>query len=154
MRMIWPILALGACAYGAPVDTTPLNSAPRGLTARPPQSVEVYSSSPPSRPHVDVALLRVEEGGFSGTPGHLVQALLEKAAELGCDALYISGASERAGNPKLGILDPGTNTLFGTCLAYLSATPADSTPPRAANAIVLVAHPAARAPEPAVDTGE
>jgi hypothetical protein len=59
---------------------------------------------------------------------------LEKktAGRMGCDAIFISGAAERAGvDPGAGLpqVDPGSHLLFATCIVYtepLSAPPASS----------------------------
>jgi len=160
MKLIWMAIALGTCGCAPQVAATPLNTAPRALVPRAPQEIEVYASSPPSRAHVDVALLHAEEQDLSGSPQRLVQALLQKAAQLGCDALFISGGSERAGRPDLGfLLDPGSHSLFGTCLAYLPLPGSPSLPltgPQPArNAIVLARpEPAPPAPPAIIDTGE
>jgi len=137
----------------ASVETTSLNTAPHPLLQRPAQAVEIYSSSPPVRAHVDIALLRAHQSNYeAGTPA-MVQALAERAGQLGCDALFISGGTERAGAPGSAYLfDPGEHALFGTCIVYLTqptAADANTPPPpsRAANAIVIVP-PKASEPAP------
>jgi hypothetical protein len=124
------------------VETTHLNTPPHPMLARPARSVEIYSSSPPTRPHVDVALLRADRANYSTDTPRMVQSLAERAGQLGCDALFISGAAHRPSSSKdLYFLDPGSNILFGTCIAYLpqaQAGHAAIAPPPAANAIVLL----------------
>jgi hypothetical protein len=145
-------LALSACALAAGCGTyaeaTPLNAPPRALNPRAAETVEVYASSPPSEPHVDVAIIRVDQ--TVGAPHEgldtMVAELREKAGQMGCDALFISGASERAGVPPgdvLNLLDPGSHLLMATCIAYLAPKP----PPLAARTPVA-ASPAAPAPSP------
>jgi hypothetical protein len=147
MKSIWALVGVMVFYAGcvpSSVETTPLNAAPRPLVARPARSVEIYASSPPTRPHVDVALLRADQSNHEADTQRLVQALAERAGELGCDALFISGAGQRpSSSPDLTILDPGSRLLFGTCIAYLPQSPtvepaSPSAPPRAANAIVLI----------------
>jgi hypothetical protein len=149
MKAIWVLSGLmifGAGCVPSSVETTRLNTAPRPLVARPARSVEIYTSSPPTRPHVDVALLRADHADYGADTRRMLQMLAEKAGELGCDALYISGASHRASvTGDLSLLDPGSHILIGTCIAYLPQSPAEalalsnpsSTPP-AANALVLL----------------
>ena len=52
----------------------------------------------------------------------MLRELLKRAASMGCDAIMIGGAAERAGAP-LGsgyeLLDPGSHALLATCMAYL-----------------------------------
>jgi hypothetical protein len=131
----WAVLVMaftsGACAPSS-LETTPLNAPPRALAARPPSSVEVFSSTPPTRAHVDVALITATESNLEGNTSRTVQRLLERAAQLGCDALYISSATSRAGNSD--VFDPGSHGLLGTCVAYTGRAPA---PASVANAVLL-----------------
>jgi hypothetical protein len=131
-----------------------LNAPPHPLVPRSAQSVEIYSSSPPTRPHVDVALLHADGGNLAGDTPQIVQSLAERAGQLGCDALFISGASQRPGAPgDLYLFDPGSRQLLGTCIAYLPQSPANSltvgpAPVPTGNALVLLSPDAAK-PRPA-----
>ena len=59
--------ALIVCGCGTDVQYTALVRTPR-TEARSPQSVKVYLSSPPKRPHRDVGLLEAEQmSGSAGT---------------------------------------------------------------------------------------
>jgi len=142
MRSIHLVLVAAFVSWdcvGSFVETTPLNSAPHPLSPRPPDSVEVYTSSPPVRPHVDVALLRASRSNYESTATPvMVQLLLKRASALGCDALFVSESSERTGNPD--IFDPGSRALSGTCIAYLPESPGApvAPPPRNVNAVVLL----------------
>jgi len=147
MKSIWALSVIVFCASGcvlSSVETTRLNAAPRPLVARPARSVEIYSSSPPTRPHVDVALLRADQANFGTDTPAMLQSLAERAGELGCDALFVSGASERAASRgDLSLFDPGSHNLFATCIAYLPPSPTDAgaapiSPVPAGNALVLV----------------
>jgi hypothetical protein len=66
---------------------------------------------------LDVALLRASRSNYDSTATSvMVQLLLKRASALGCDALFVSDSSERAGNPD--VFDPGSRALSGTCIAY------------------------------------
>ena len=147
----WVSLAIAfgsaACAVSS-LETTPLNSPPHPLAARAPSSVEVFSSTPPTRPHVDVALITANQSNLDGDTSGAVAALLQQAAKLGCDALYISNATSRAGNPD--VFDPGTRGLLGTCIAYTGAAPAPGEAPLAAPNAVVVMPPALSPAKPVV----
>jgi hypothetical protein len=106
---------------------------------------------------VDVALLRASRSNYDSTATPvMVQLLLKRASELGCDALFVSDSSERAGNPD--VFDPGSRALSGTCIAYLPELTGAPTapPPRNVNAVVLVREPSKGKPDypaaTAVDT--
>jgi len=149
MNSFWALVGMvffASGCVGSSVETTRLNAAPRPLVSRPPQSVEIYASSAPTRAHVDIALLRANQGNFETDTPAMVQSLAERAGELGCDALFISGASERPGGvppDAFYLIDPGSHALIGTCIVYVpqpataGLAPPASAPP-AANAIVLV----------------
>ncbi|MES1176142.1 MAG: hypothetical protein ABUL62_17605 [Myxococcales bacterium] len=159
IRLGWSvtIACIGAGCVGSYVETTSLNSPPRALVPRAPDSIEVYSSTPPTRAHVDVALLRANQGNYGDvdTPA-MVRSLAEQAAKMGCDAIFISGAAQREGlSGDLHVLDPGSRGMLATCIAYLpdSAVASASAAPSQApsNAIVLVPQgPPPAPPKPAV----
>lgn len=128
---------------GNVVSTTQLNAPPRPMSTRTPESVEVYSSTPPTRPHVDVALLQVEDLSGAGTQTpKLVAMLVQQAAERGCDALFISGMSERSPN-RHALFDSGSQSVYGTCIAYTTPSAPNAPPP--SNAVVFVPE---KKPEP------
>jgi len=161
MKSIWVLLGIAVSGLGCVtsfVETTRLNAAPRPLVPRPARSVEIYASSPPTRPHVDVALLRASQPNYGIDTPRMVQSLAERAGQLGCDALFISGASERSGaRGDMHLLDPGSQHLLATCIAYHPQSPSEalaaSGPPTlVANSIVLVP-PEERKPRPDPVTG-
>jgi hypothetical protein len=88
------------------------------MVPRPPETVEVYSSSPPTRPHVDVALFEVtqtEDLTDRGT-AFMIERLRERAGEMGCDAVLVGGMSEHEGSHSL--FDSDSRTLQATCIVY------------------------------------
>ena len=86
-------------------------------------------STPPAEPHVDVALLEVEqvEGLNRQGTDYMIQRLREKAGELGCDAIYIKSASEHAGDEDMALLDPDTHSLLAACIVYTPPESVEST---------------------------
>jgi len=144
MASIWVRLGIALFVSGCAIPTVEsvrLNAAPRPLQARPARAVEVYASTPPVRPHVDIALLRANQSNYGSDTPRLVQALAERAGEMGCDALFISGSTERAGlTGDAYLLDPGSRILLGVCIVYVdqSGTSVTGSVPAAPNAIVLV----------------
>ena len=116
---------------GVSMEATPLNVPPHPMGARPVESVEVYSSAPPAKAHIDVSLLRADQVNYAqvNTSG-LIRALLAQAAKMGCDAIVVGGATERAGaRPGDGwaLLDPGSHGLSATCIAYVPGVSSAST---------------------------
>ncbi|HEY4187634.1 MAG TPA: hypothetical protein VGP07_21330 [Polyangia bacterium] len=93
--------------FAPSVIETPLNPSPRRLMQRPADAVEVYSSTPPSRPHVDLALLEVDQYEGQGSPV-MVQVLRERAGAMGCDAVFIGEARTRGSG----------GSLSATCVVY------------------------------------
>jgi hypothetical protein len=89
------------------VHSTQLNAPPRPLGARDATTVEVFSSGPPQRSHVDVALI-VAEGDALFTLQRYVSEIRDHAAALGCDAVVFDSAA----------LVKGTTSMKATCIAY------------------------------------
>jgi len=108
-------LSLAPSGCGTFVSQTPLNPAPRPLAPRPAQAVEVFSSAPPARPHVDVALLQVSQNDQRGTEV-MIQTVRERAGEMGCDAIFLGGMRES--NDRWNPSEPVRTTLNATCAAY------------------------------------
>jgi hypothetical protein len=116
----------GVCwGCGTFVTATPINPPPRPLLPRAPESVQVLASAPPSEPHVDVALLEVtqSEGWNREGMDFMIQRLREKAAELGCDAVYVKNTSAHEGEDPL--LDPDRAELLASCIVF---TPPGASP--------------------------
>jgi hypothetical protein len=115
-----PMLLLLGC--GTSVSYTAINRPPRPLSARPPESVRVYTSGRPVGPYVDVGLLEAQqESGFSADDtGAIIATLRKRAGQLGCDALIIGGTSSRAGTAESVLLDVNVDRkgVYGTCAVY------------------------------------
>jgi len=116
------LLAVGC---GTSIHATTINPAPHLMSPRPPASVELYTSGPPARAHVDVAFLEAEEeSSFSvaGTPEMLAK-LHERGAQMGCDAVVIGGMSSRA--PGLADVESwlvkhpkARKGIYATCIVF------------------------------------
>jgi hypothetical protein len=90
----------------------PIVAHPRVGFPRPIETVEFFSSGPPSRPHVDVGLVRTQPAPRGVG---LVEFLRQQAADHGCDAVVLA-AIVRA-------------SALGTCVMYTDIT----TPPLGVN---------------------
>jgi hypothetical protein len=128
---VWVLgCAVVGAGCGIQTSATMLRSPPRALTARSADSIELFTSGSPQRPHVDLALIEAEQesSGTEGGTAALVTAMREKAGALGCDALVISNALSRTdtlANALTGY-NHDRQALFGTCIVYASdenATP-------------------------------
>ena len=121
---------MGAGGCGTFVTETPINEAPRPLEPRPPESVEIFTSAPPARPHVDVMLLEVEQTHDVNDQGMdiMIARLRERAGQLGCDAVFIGGFSEHEGQHG-NFLDKDSTKMQATCIAYTDLAPSLPPPP-------------------------
>jgi hypothetical protein len=87
-------LALAACAYRAQrganvpsrVRVLPLNPAPRTLPSRDPMSVEVFTTSRPLRPYIEISSFTAG----SGVGDEDITDMRYEAGSLGCDALVMT----------------------------------------------------------------
>ena len=124
-----PLWLSSACLFGCStwVTATMLNPAPRPLVPRDPASVQVLASDAPAEPHVDVALLEVEQQEGLNRQGtdYMIQRLREKAAELGCDAVFIKSSAEHDGHDVY--LDPDAREMLASCIVF---TPPSASPAR------------------------
>lgn len=121
-------LGLGLAACGTSIRTTAINPAPRAMTPRPAATVELFTSGPPRRPYVDVALLEAEEeSSFSTdrTP-EMLTALRERGAAMGCDGIVMGGMTSR--DPGVRDVETwlnddakGRKGVYATCIVYTSA---------------------------------
>ena len=108
---------------GTYVGFTPINDPPHALGPRPARSVEVLSSGAPTRPHVDVAVVEVEQthGLNEQGTGLMIRRLRQQAAAIGCDAIVLGGVTDHQGaEPGSGwaLLDPGSTKRQATCVVY------------------------------------
>ncbi len=122
MRSTSILAALLVTGCGTTLTQTQINNPPHAMTPRPPASVEILASGPPTRPHVDVAILQAQQQAYSlDDQASMIAQLRETAARLGCDALVINGPDNgSAGNRHT------TWTLhgyFATCIAYTDVPP-------------------------------
>jgi hypothetical protein len=117
------LVAVAGC--GTSTRTTLVNPAPHAMPPRSPASVEIFTSGAPARPHTDVAIIEAEESSsFSlADTSDMLNALRERGARMGCDAVVVGGSSSRdpglndtetwlVDNPK------GRKGFFGTCIVY------------------------------------
>ena len=139
MRWIPVLGLLGAMTgcgplLGVEITMTPLNAPPRPPMRLTADMVAVYSSEPPKRPHVDLALLEADRSsGMS--PYATIQALRGRAAALGCEAIYINGVGDRLADSGRFIFS--SDTVQATCVVFTDtiylqppAAVASTAPPR------------------------
>jgi hypothetical protein len=114
------LLALLVCGCGTSVSYTPLRAYHRG-PRRSPEAVDVYLSSPPTEPHVDVGLLEAEQESDLSLDGtkEMLTALRNAAARAGCDAMFVKGVGS---NAEAGLLitdhPSSVKTITATCIRY------------------------------------
>jgi hypothetical protein len=114
------VTVLILCGCGTDVQYTALVRTPR-VAARSPQSVKVYLSSPPKRPHRDVGLLEAEQmSEFSwDNTRDMINKMRETAARVGCDAIFVKAVGSNT-DRFLGVTDSpsSTKTVTATCIRY------------------------------------
>jgi hypothetical protein len=126
------VALLAGCADTA-AAYTPLNVPPRPVQARSPDEVELFSSAPPERPHVDVGLITVQEGDGDETPAALLGLLRQVAAERGCDAVVVAPPASKTAEQFPFGETRSYQVYSGTCLVYGIAAPRSAAPASPAN---------------------
>jgi hypothetical protein len=147
--------AIAACGTATTIAVT--NPSPRPLVPRSPAEVDVFTSSAPSQPFVEVAIIQSRQESiysFDQMP-EIIAAMREEAARAGCDGVVLHGASDKVvptGN-KWG----STATLegfWGACIVYTGA-PVPAAYTAAAPSAAAPAEPTrAAASPPAAEPGD
>jgi hypothetical protein len=84
---------------GTYASFTEINSPPHEMSSRPPSRIQVFSSGPPSRPYVDVAVIRVEQTHSLNEQSAelMIRRIREQAGAIGCDAVVLGGITDHNG---------------------------------------------------------
>lgn len=115
------LLALGvATGCGVvTVDETPLNAPPAPMAPRDPSKVDVFTAGPPSKPYVEVAMLEARQDDMYSSDQTTIAKLRDYAAHKGCDAIVVTGASERQEQNSLDKKQKATLKSYrATCIVY------------------------------------
>jgi hypothetical protein len=95
---------------GTAVEFVQTHPPPRMWEARPPESVEILAAGPPRRPYVEVGMLEARPLTYQvDSPQFILAKLRERAAQLGCDAIVVTGRIDGA------VVDKGYHAV---CLMY------------------------------------
>jgi hypothetical protein len=104
MRRVATLCVLLVCiGCGVSVHVTRLSSAPEAMLPIEVTQVELYVDSKP--PHEYIAVARLDAAGSKATNFELVDALRERAAELGCDGVIVEPG-------------PSRSSVGGTCILW------------------------------------
>ena len=84
---------MSVAACGSSIRATEINPAPRPLAARTPESVEVFTSGAPARPHMDLAFYEAQQSSefSSDDTREFIVKMRAAAAQRGCDGLVVGG---------------------------------------------------------------
>lgn len=111
------LVALAGC--GPLISVERLNSPTRPMTPRPPDDVELLTQKP-SRPFVEVAMIRIEDSVYDATPGTLFEKIRVRGGKMGCDAIVIVGRDDGTELFDRSRKIPG---YMASCLQYNEAAP-------------------------------
>jgi hypothetical protein len=130
MRGIAALLASAVLvSCGTTVTAVQTNTPPRQMYPRSPLSVEVFTSALPTRPYMDIGILEAQQssGLSQDSLPEIINALREKAGELGCDGIVLTDSANWV---KAGHLVKG---FRATCILYTdSLKPAAPVQPKPA----------------------
>jgi hypothetical protein len=85
--------------------------------ARSPESVEVFATTAPTRPHVDVSFFEADErSNHARNTGEFIAKLREAAAARGCDALVLNSVSNVL--ELQGRYSDNNKDVAATCIVY------------------------------------
>jgi hypothetical protein len=104
-------LAVLAAGCGPYFEYIPVAPVPRQLYVHGAAEVQTFLFTPPARPHVDIAMLRVTTN--DATVEEMIALLRAKAGQFGCDALLVTSVKV--------LVHP---SMEGSCEIYIDAPPA------------------------------
>jgi hypothetical protein len=113
------VMTIAAC--GSSIRATEINSPPRPLAARTPESVEVFTSGAPARPHMDLAYYEAQQASefSSDDTRDFIVKLRADAAKRGCDGLVVGGITHETTSTIFDEHQPRSNKgLTATCIVY------------------------------------
>ncbi|HXU02826.1 MAG TPA: hypothetical protein VN903_17795 [Polyangia bacterium] len=119
------------CGCGTVVSYTPLQDNAYIVGSRPAESVDVFLTAPPTRPHRDVGLLEAKqesEWSADETKEMLVE-LRKEAAHHGCDAIFVKSVGSDAQSSPLASGTWAVKAITATCIRYTAADTAVSQAP-------------------------
>ncbi len=124
------IACLSTAGCGTRLAYMPLNSPPRAMQPRTPESVVMFTSSKPDRPYIEVGVIEAQqESQYSVDESEDVFLKMRRhAAERGCDGLILLGGNDRVEGQQTGHWG-STYTLTGyraTCIVYRDGAPSGS----------------------------
>lgn len=117
-------LACAALLTGCGLTTsyTPTNAPPRAMTPRPLESVQIFTASKPTRKFVEVGIVTSRPTGSMSLSqtGDVLTGLRMKGAEVGCDAVLVTGTrSDSYGSAVGGNVTVNEKQEFqAACLVY------------------------------------
>ena len=135
--------AVTLVACGTTTRYVSTNPPPRQMRPRPVETVQVFATSRPSSPYVEVGILQARQSsGFSSDKmPDIIKAMREEAAKKGCDGIIISGPNDKTVGSESDSATTVTNknrsttsyshsssteTLegyWGACIMYTTVTP-------------------------------
>lgn len=146
-------MAMAAAGCGTAIEYTELNTPPGPMRPRDAASVEVFTTTPPPRPFVEVGMIesQQESGLSTDGMGEIIAQMREVAAERGCDALVISGSNDAVeGQAHHDHGYVGTLKGYrGACVVYTGEASAPAAPAAQAAAPAAPVDGAAAQPAPA-----
>jgi hypothetical protein len=113
------LLALLVCGCGTLVTYTSVLPVATVAPCRP-EDVDVFLSSPPTDPHIDVGILEAkQESDLSmDDTGQMLKALRREAARHGCDAMFVKGFGSDTRQALLVDAATSVKTITATCIRY------------------------------------
>ncbi|HVY49692.1 MAG TPA: hypothetical protein VHB21_27550 [Minicystis sp.] len=121
------VLALAVAGCGTSIDYTQTHVAPRPMSPHALESVEILTAGPPQRPFVEIGMIEArQQSGYSLDNKHeVLDKLRNYAANLGCDAIVVSGDNGTSsvyagGNNNIPVTTAGYR---GTCIVYTAPAP-------------------------------
>lgn len=140
-RVAWALVVFSFCGCGTTIRYAATNPPPRAMTPRDPSTVGMFQTGVPDRPYTEVGILSARQSSQYSVSDlqDIVDAMRKRAAQIGCDAVVITGSDKEVVGSSTTSQGTGSGSVHtlegikGVCIVYESAdvTTAAAAPPPA-----------------------
>jgi hypothetical protein len=121
-------------ACGIKTEYIPLNASPRPMQPRRPEEVEMFTTSRPDRPFIEVGTIEVQQEKYnSSTAAEIMNALRVEGAQRGCEGLIVFGDNDsmvvESSGSKGNVHSTTLKGYRATCIVYKTMVASAAPPP-------------------------
>jgi hypothetical protein len=122
VRVSFIALASAIAACGTRIAYMPMNPSPRALQARDASQVELFTTSKPEKPYVEVGMIEAQQDTWYSVAStqDVFASLRAEAGRQGCDGLIVTGSKDSTVGGGKGAMRT-LEGYRGICIVYRDA---------------------------------